>query len=753
MSHTTKIRTVCDPNCHANPRCGIVAHVKRGRIIDIEPGSFPWPEFEKRICLMGQSRLEYQYHPDRLLFPLQRTGKRGEGHWKRITWDQAYQEIARRFSEIANTIDRRSIAIIAGTGMNGVLTRGASYRFAAGIGATAARAGAVDYGVPKGLEYMFGVRASTYFGPGGHEFADSSNSKVILFWGGNDADTRFVDFPFVRAARRAGTNIICIDPNRSTTASQADLWISLRPGTDGALALAMLNEIFSRDFHDSVFLRAHTNAPYLIRADTGAFLRERDLNGEDSDSYVVWSETTNQPSTFQNTDASLNGQYEVELVNGSQTTCLPAFAMLRKLAAQYPLDRAARITTVPAEQIRYLAHHFATHKPAAIRIGFGIDRWYWSDLTARAIAMLSVVTGNIGVAGSGVSVHSGSYALPTSLQKFRRLQGERAALLDPIGLMNAIEKGAPYPVKALWLSGSNLLNQTAPNRNRVLSDILPKLDFLVVSDHFMTASADLADIVLPAATIFERLDIVPGIFLQLQQPAVDPEGESRSEFDIFKGLASRMGHPTLFGKQQEDYLAEALDTDDPMFEGITLDLLKRDGVAALNRLRTPYVAFRDYRFNTPSGRIEIYKEELLLHGVELPFYHEPIEASYTNSLIVRFPLTLLFSHSPYRIHSTFANMPLLKNFEPEPLIDMHPLDADARDIEDGAIVRVFNDRGSVSVRCHLNPDIRQGVLVLPEGHWVKDFVAGDPYGLTHELVSPTSENYAFYDTLVEVEPT
>ena len=380
-----------------------------------------------------------------------------------------------------------------------------------------------------------------------------------------------------------------------------------------------------------------------------------------------------------------------------------------------------------------------------------MDRWYWSDYTARSIAALVIATGNIGIAGGGVSVHSGTYAPPASMMTFRKIDGKSAPLLDTIGLMSAIEFGRPYSVKALWLSTCNMFNQTAPNRKRVLSDIVPQLEFLVVSEHFMTASADLADLVLPAATIFERLDLIPGIFVQLQQPAVAPEGESKSEFDIFKGLAERMGFGELFGEAPEYYLEEALRSTDPLLEGITLDRLRREGPVLMNRPAEPYVSFRDYRFQTPSGRIELYKEELVAHDAQLPFYREPIEATPDNANMRRLPLTLLFSHSPYRIHSTFANMPMLKKFEPEPILKINPDDAAARGVTDGDAVRVYNDRGTVTVRSQIDADVRPGVLVLPEGHWVKDFRDGDPYSLTHELISATSENYAFYDTLVEVE--
>ena len=212
-----------------------------------------------------------------------------------------------------------------------------------------------------------------------------------------------------------------------------------------------------------------------------------------------------------------------------------------------------------------------------------------------------------------------------------------------------------------------------------------------------------------------------------------------------------MGHAEDFRHPPEAYLEEALAGPDPLLEGITLERLRRAGAVFLNRPAEPYVAFRDHRFQTPSGKIELYKEELVPHGAGLPVYREPIEASPFNPIARRFPLTLVFSHSKHRIHSTFANMPMIKKLEPEPVLEIHPADAAARGIADADVVRVFNDRGTVTLRCRLDGDLRPGVLVLPEGHWVKDFRDGDPYSLTHELVSPTSENYAFYDTLVEVE--
>jgi molybdopterin-containing oxidoreductase family molybdopterin binding subunit len=702
---------------------------------------------------MGMARLEQQYHADRLRFPLKRAGARGEQKWRRISWEEAFDFLAARLEAIAGEFGSRSLAFFTGSGASGVLTKGAAHRFAAAIGGTAHRAGGVDYGVPKGLEYTFGVPASTYFRPGGHEYADAVNSRMVVLWGGNGADTRLVDFHFVLEAQRRGAKIVCIDPNRTASAAKADQWISLRPGTDTALALSLLHEILDHRDQDEAFLLSHTNAPLLVRSDTGAFLREADVIPGGSASYMVWDSYSRRalPSPKARA-AAMAGACQVSLAGGNSARCTPALQLLRDLAGSYPAERATTITGVPAETIRALAREFASRKPASIRIGYGVDRWYYCDYAARAAANLVIVTGNIGIPGSGISVHDGTYGAPLNLNSFRAPDGREPATLNGVSLMQAIEHGIPYPVKALWLSASNMFNQTSANRARVMSAVVPKLELIVVVDHFLTDTAEMADIVLPACSIFEKNDLVAGMFLQLQRQVVEPEGESKADFDIFAGLAQRLGLGQYFDRPQEEYLREMCESDHPLLEGITFDRLQREDAVFLNRPPEPYVAFKDLKFKTPSGRIELYKEELVKFNAELPYYREPIEASPDNPLYRRFPLTLLFSHSRHRIHSSFANLPSVKQREPEPTVAMHPADAQRRKVAAHQFVRVWNDRGNVVLRCRLNPDLRPGVVVIAEGSWVKDFAAGDPYSLTHERASPTSENYAFYDTLVEIEP-
>jgi len=748
MPESSKVRTVCDPNCHASPRCGIDAQVVDGRIVKIEAGRFPLPEYDRRICAMGMARLEQQYHPQRLSYPVKRAGARGEGKWQRLSWDEAYSIIAERLTAIGERYGSRALAFFTGSGTAGVLTKGSVQRFAAAVGGTAHRAGGVDFGVAKGLEYAFGIPASTYFRPGGHEYADAVNSKLILLWGGNAADTRLVDFHFIRQAQSCGAKIVCIDPNRSATAQRADLWISPRPGTDAALALALLNEMITNDLCDRDFLSCHTNAPFLVRRDNGKFLRR------DTSAYMVWDSTREEAHSCKEVALpALTGEFCVENDSGLTVACRPAFQLLAELCASYNANRAAEITGVRAEVIRELAREFAATKPAAIRMGYGVDRWYYSDYTARAAANLVVATGNVGIPGGGISIHDGTHAAPLNLSPFRMPNGRQAATLDIIGLMRAIEYDDPYPVRSLWLSASNMFNQTSANRSRVFREVLPKLEFIVAVDLFMTDTAAMADIVLPACSIFEKTDLIAGMFLQLQRRVVAPQGENKSDLEIMRGLAQRMELGQYFDRQPEDYLREMLDNDQPLLRGISLERLQCEGAVLLNRPAAPYIGFADLTFKTASGRIEIYKEELVNQGAELPYYNEPIEATPNHPLHWKFPLTLLFSHSRHRIHSTFANLSAAKQFEPEPFVEIHPNDATRRGIAEAELVRVYNLRGSVELKCRFNTALRPGVLIISEGSWVRDFPNGEPYSLTHEQVSSTSDNYAFYDILVQVERT
>lgn len=747
------IRTVCDPNCIARPRCGIEALVEDGRITSIKPADFPAKfDIKSRICQMGMSRLEYQYHPDRLLQPLRRVGPRGGGQWEPISWDEAIDLYLEAEHAVTEKYGGRAILHSQYTGSGAVLNRGAGSRYAALTGASVMSLimGGFDFGVVKGLEYTFGWDAFAFFTRMGHQFSDALNSDIILIWGANPVVTRSVDYSPLNKARAGGTRLVCIDPRQSATADICDTWLSPAPGTDAALALSMLNYLIENDRIDHDFLLNHTNGPLLVRQDTGAMLRAEDLSAGGGDAFMAWCANTGGPAPIDAAGApTLFTRQSVVLHDGSSTEVATVFELMRALAAQYPVDVAAEICGIPAENILALAAEFAAADRAAIRAGYGIDHYYYSDVTMRAIAALVVAKGCIGKPGTGVMINAGDKLAPFHANSFYAPDGKRPH--RAFSLMHAdaaVITEDPYPIKMEVISFGNPFNQGKPNRRKVIGTYVEKLDYLVVIDHFMTDTARHADLVLPAATIFERVDVAIDRFVQLQEKAVEPAGEAKSDFDIFKMIAQRNGLGEYFSKSPEEYLEDMLQNS-PELGNVSYAQLAEEKVISPFTDTTPHICMEDLKFPTASGRIEFYREDLLRYGVELPYYMEPVEASPKNPLFQSYPLILLSPHSKTRIHSTFANMKSIRK-PSEPIVSIARKDATARAIRDGDRVEIVNERGRVVIRCAIDDRVRPGCVVIEEGYWVSDFVEGDLYSLINDNWSPTALTYVHNDVLVEM---
>ena len=747
------VRTACDPNCIARPRCGIEALVEDGKIISIKPADFPAKfDVKSRICQMGMSRLEYHYHPDRLLQPLRRVGPRGSGQWQPIGWDEAIDLYVKAQKSVTERYGPQSVLYSQFTGSSGVLTRGAGSRYAALTGASvmSLMMGGFDYGVVKGLEYTFGWDAFAFFTRMGHQFSDAVNSDLILIWGANPVVTRSVDYSPLTKARKNGTKLVCIDPRRSATADICDTWLSLTPGTDAALALSILNHVIETDQINHEFVLNHTNGPLLVRMDNGAMLRAKDLDEGEGDAFMAWCANTDKPVPIDEAGApTLVTRQSVALKNGSSIEVATVFELLRALAAQYPVDVAADICGIPAENISALAAEFAGAERAAIRAGYGIDHYYYSDVTMRAIAALVVVKGHIGKPGTGVMINAGDKLAPFHASSFYSPDGKMPH--RAFSLMHAdaaVINEDPYPIKMECISFGNPFNQGKPNRRKVIDTYLSKLEYLVVIDHFMTDTARYADLVLPAATIFERVDVAIDRFVQLQEKAVEPAGEAKSDFDIFKLIAQRNGLGEYFSKSPEEYLEDML-KNSPELGDVTYAQLAEEKVISPFTDTTPHICMQDLKFPTASGRIEFYREDLLRYGVELPYYKEPVEASPKNPLFRSFPLVLLSPHSKTRIHSTFANMTSIRK-PSEPIVSVSRQDANARSVSNGDRVEIVNDRGRVVIRCEIDDRVRPGCVVIEEGYWVSDFVEGDLYSLINDNWSPTALTYVHNDVLVEM---
>ncbi|RIK54697.1 MAG: hypothetical protein DCC59_03205 [Chloroflexi bacterium] len=750
-SNTERVdRTACNLNCGAH-FCGLNATVRGGEIVKIEAADFPDPRY-RRLCMKGISHVQMQAHPERLLTPLKRKGQRGQGEWEQISWEQALDEIAKKMRRLRDDFGAESLFFLPYSGQLSVLNgfNGVYLRLAAALGAsgTSLREYGLDSAVPSGIEDTLGV-GSGYLS---NDFSDLPNSRLILIWGGNPAQSRMNWWNFFMDAKRAGARLVTIDPRFSLTASKSDEWIPIRAGTDLYLTLAMLRLIIENDWMDREFVLRHTVAPLLAREDNGEFLRlgKASRNGDQAQGLVWDANEKRALPAIQSSSPALSGRYVVAGI-----PCRTAFDFLREMLAPYTPEFAAEKTGLDAAQILRLTREFAAAKPARIMTLYGIDRWNHGATFGRLIATLAAFTGNLGVRGGGVGVDGSREAtLPTS--NFPNPNGKIHRPINPLLLPEQIISEQPYPIKSVFVAFGNWINQL-PDQNRLLREALPKLDLLVVADHFMTETARYADYVLPAATFFEREDMVkgPGPYVQYQPAIVAPRGECRSDFEIAAELAKRLGCGGAFEKPPRDYLADVL-ADGETTRHIALDELIAQGVMKRRLPPDWEVMHCDLHFHTPSGRVEFYVERLLPFGRALPNYEPPLEAFPENELSLHYPLVCLTEHSRYRVHSTFSNAPWLREIETEPRAAVHPLEAERRGIVERDWVRIYNGRGHVTLRVHLSQAVPPGTVYLSQGWQSVDFQNGHAQSLTHargNAANAFGENSSFSDVLVEMEKT
>lgn len=725
-------RTVCPYGCGIG--CGVLAHVKEGCLLRLEPGDFPGTG---HVCARGLSMPQLVYHPDRLKYPLRRVGERGEGKWERVSWDEALESIAERLHEIGERHGRSSRAFVS-TGV-GVLANLLTVGFAGACGGTfILPAGLGDSAGPCADQVTYG--AFMWFG---EDYANRFDRPpaFCLVWGNNPAETEPFKWRRIREAKEKGARLVVIDPRFTTTASRADEYIPIRPGTDAALALGMMHVILERNLFDAAFLMRQTVAPFLVRTDTGMFLREKDLVAGGSDKCMIWDARTESAVPF-------DSPHRVPAISGTFTvsgiSCRTAFELLTELIREYPPRKASDITGIPAGTIVRLAVEYASRKPAAIYRGMGGTRGsFHGDLSFRAINTLAALTGNVRTKAPPAPVYNMGAFFTHGVPGFVTL----------LQMYEAIATGKPHPIRALWMTRHNLVNQD-PNFNRITRELFPKLELVVAVDMFMSTNARYADIVLPVCSPFECDDLIPPIgsgsheFMQLQQKVIEPLYESKSDLEIFSALARKMGIEGFLEKSVKEYLEILLASGHPSMAGITLDRLGEGPVPPAPHDAPAYA--------TASGRIEFYSERLKPFGQELPVYLEPLE-SPLSPMGKKYPLSFSTTHPKYRLHSMFANVGWIREIDPEPILNIHPADAEPRGIRDGDLVRVFNDRGEVHLRARVHQGIRPGLVNTSQGWSPEHYAKGTHQALTHETLNPAQAavyepNSAFYDTLVEVEP-
>jgi anaerobic selenocysteine-containing dehydrogenase len=768
------VRTTCSPNCTGS--CGQLAFVRDGRIVKVQQAAdYPDEVYSPRGCMKGLSYHLHVYGEDRILTPLIRTGARGDGQFRSATWEEALDRVADGLRSIGERHGWDTIHVFGQVPGSGYVQKGANYRACALLGMTHGTSFDFNGDLPMGMPITFGVQNAE------HEAKDWANSRFLLLVGANPIETRIPDAHFLFDAAERGARIVVADPTFSGTAAKADTWLQIAPGSDAAFGLALAHTIVDEELADLAFMRAYTDAPLLVRRDSGKRLRSAELTGGtgragDDGGYVVWDAaagravpvTTARLGLPAGVDAALDGRYEVALGDGTTAECEPGFAAVVRELARFAPERSASITGLAPEMVRKVARAYATESPAAILMGGGANHWYHGDLPGRAFALCAALTGNIGRSGGGFSVYVGQYKVRVDTSPWWSPDGKKAKVVPSIyflrGRTETMHPDVPYPENGwhgLFCTFANMFVQS-PDLNR-LYETLDELDLIVVVDHQMTDTVRYADVVLPAATWYEKYDLTATPlhpFLQLQQPAIDPVGESRSEVWMWREIVRRIDPvlaSTYFDVDEREAIEMILAAGGPA-EGVTFADLEAGPVRL--RVPDPDIPFIEQieqrvpfpprslpapldatRKFVPTGRIEFYKDfdRFLEAGEQVPTYKRPHDDGAHDP--EAFPLTLLSPHSKWRIHSTYANNPwLLEIHGGKPPVLLHPDDARSRGIRDGDPIEIFNDRGSCVAYASVTEAARPGTATLHEGWWPRFFRRGKGVNeLTSSAVNPIHE--------------
>jgi anaerobic selenocysteine-containing dehydrogenase len=706
------VHAVCSHDCPDS--CGVLVTIdETGRATKLR-GDPDHPVTRGFLCGKVAKYLDRVYSPDRLLYPMRRRagvakaslprGRETES-FERISWDEALDTIATRLQSIAEQHGPESILPYSYAGNMAVLGYGSmDRRFFHRLGASQLDRTICSETGGQALVSVYGRKLGT-------DTEAFPHAKLIVAWAANIHGNNIHLWPFVEEARRNGAKLIVIDPYATRTARAADWHIPINPGTDSALALGMMHII----------------------------VRDRLL---DQDYVARW-------------------------------TC--GFDQLRERIAEYPPERVSSLTGISVADIERLAHDYATTTPAVIRVNYGVQRSDNGGAAMRAIAMLPALIGAWKHYGGGLQLStSGAFKWDKAALERPDLMessplGREARIVNMSVLGDALTTLGSNPndgprVHALFVYNSNPA-AIAPDQAAVLRGLARRDLFTVVHEQFFTDTADYADIVLPATTFFEHKDFQGAYghyYVQLSEQAIEPLGEARSNVWLFSQLAQRMGFTeSCFRDTTDELIAQGLCADDPEHQhpwlaGITEETLKAAGGAQRLRFEQDeserFLPFAEGPFPTASGRIEFYSATLAAQGVDpLPAFRPAPESRHTAER-ERYPLEFLPRKADNYMNSTFPNLPGHWQMESQfnGVLEMHADDAQARGITDGDAVEIFNDRGGLALRAHVNGSVRPGV-VAGRLNWNKLSAGGHNVNLlTSQRLNDLGGGPVFYSVLVDV---
>lgn len=671
------VRGACPHDCPDT--CALVTTVQDGVAVRVQ-GNPQHAPTAGVLCHKVSRYTERTYDPERLLQPMRRAGPKGSGRFEPVGWDEALDDIAARLGAIAAR-DPQAILPYSYCGTMG-LVQGESMagRFFHQLGASL---------LDRTICASAGAEAltQTLGGKVGMKVEFFAEAKLILVWGSNSIASNLHFWRLAQEAKRNGAKLVCIDPRRSETAEKCHEHIQLLPGTDAALALALMHELVVNGWTDEDYLAQHT---------------------------LGWEG-------------------------------------LRERALRWSPERAAAVCGIPAQQIRDLARDYGTTKPAAIRLNYGMQRVRGGGNAVRAVACLPAITGAWRHRAGGLLLSSSGF-FPVdraALQRPDLLAGRTPRTVNMVTIGDdLLRRASPAfgpAIEAVIVYNSNPV-AVAPDSGKVVQGFAREDLFTVVLEHFRTDTADYADYLLPATTQLEHWDIhatYGHTDVLLNRPAVAPVGQARTNTDIFRGLAARMGFTDPCFRESDESLCRSA-----FGERVDFTQLLEHGFASL---QVPDAPFAGGRFPTASGRCEFFSAALARQGLDgLPDHvpnYEPAGGSN------RYPLAMISPPARNFLNSTFVNVQSLRDIEGEPLLEMHAEDAAPRGIADGQLVRVFNDRGEYLCKARVGGRARPGVVNGLGIWWRKLGLAGTNVNqLTSQRLTDLGRAPVFYDCLVEVQP-
>lgn len=641
------------------------------------------------LCQKVNRYLDRVYHPERLLYPQIRIGPKGADEFRRASWDEALDLVATKFREIAQSAD----------GPQAILP----YSYAGTMG--------MLHGSSLDRRFFHRLGASlldrTICATAGTAGCDITlgtraafdpeaivHARYIINWGSNTSVTNMHLWALMHQARKRGATIVTIDPHRSKTAEKSDWWLPIRPGTDAALALGLMHILWRDSLIDQDYLDR-----YCLGADQ---LRARALN-------------------------------------------------------EYPPEKVSAITSLPITDIEKLARAYGTIKPACIRLNYGLQRHKGGGMATRTITCLPAIIGAWRHPGGGALLSTSKlYPFNTAALERPDLIPRGTRTINMVQLAEALAGELPGPrVRAIYVYNANPA-AVNPDQRRVLEGFRRDDLFTVVHEQFPTDTAMYADVLLPATTQLEHFDLHGSyghLYVQTNEPAIQPLGEAKSNTDVFRLLAAKMGfEPEVFQVSDEELVRESLHGANGAFKNITFERLGQGGPVRLG-LPKDYAPFAEGNFPTSSRKCELYSPRLAAQGLDpLPCYTPPHEDPQTRpDLAAKYPLQMLSPPKPAFLNSTFVNIDSLRREAGEPTVEIHPADAASRNIQPGQWTRVFNDRGSYRARALVGESVRPGVVVCLGVYWNRYMRDGSNVNATTSTaLTDFGGGATFFDNLVEV---